>query len=237
MDVKYNWMRVFDFGIGTGRYMFLTIQAGSANIMRYAIKNGGSEQQVSFTYTLPLNTWTHFAVTQSGNTCTLYINGTAVASNTGVSIKPSTIGSTNLNYLGKSQFNDPMFKGSIDGFKIYSRALSASEIQSFTTNQTARKENAGTAEQDGRSGTDTLVNNTRIYPNPVADNRFTIATNTALIGKEVQLKLIDLMGRTVYSGSLKNNAGYIDVVLSQPLAMGIYTLVLNNRYSGKVVIK
>jgi gliding motility-associated-like protein len=33
------------------------------------------------------------------------------------------------NYLGKSQFSaDPMFKGSIDGFKIYSRALSATEI-------------------------------------------------------------------------------------------------------------
>ncbi len=128
MDAKANWMRVFDFGTGTSKYMFLSIQAGSTNIMRYAIKNGGSEQQVSFNYNLPLNTWTHFAVTQSGNTCTLYINGTAVASNTNVTIKPSTIGSTNQNYLGKSQFNDPMFKGSIDDFKIYSKALSAAEI-------------------------------------------------------------------------------------------------------------
>lgn len=128
MDVKSNWMRVFDFGTGTSKYMFLSIQAGSANIMRYAIKNGGSEQQVSFNYNLPLNTWTHFAVTQSGNTCTLYINGTAVASNTNVTIKPMTIGSTNLNYLGKAQFNDPLFRGSIDEFKIYNRALSAAEI-------------------------------------------------------------------------------------------------------------
>jgi autotransporter-associated beta strand protein len=128
MDAKSNWMRVFDFGTGTSKYMFLSIQAGSANIMRYAIKNGGSEQQLSFNYNLPLNTWTHFAVTQSGNTCTLYINGTAVASNTNVTIKPTTIGSTNLNYLGKAQFNDPMFRGSIDEFKIYSRALNATEI-------------------------------------------------------------------------------------------------------------
>ncbi|MFP3813815.1 LamG-like jellyroll fold domain-containing protein, partial [Bacillus sp. SIMBA_005] len=81
MDTKSNWMRVFDFGTGTTKYMFLTIQAGGANVMRYAIKNGGTEQAVSFNYTLPLNTWTHFAVTQSANTCTLYINGTAVASN------------------------------------------------------------------------------------------------------------------------------------------------------------
>ena len=128
MDAKANWMRVFDFGTGTSKYMFLTIQAGTANIMRYAIKNGGSEQQVSYNYTLPLSTWTHFAITQSGNTCSMYINGALVATNTGVTIKPSTIGSTNLNYLGKAQFNDPMFKGSIDEFKISNRALSAAEI-------------------------------------------------------------------------------------------------------------
>ncbi len=128
MDVKTNWMRVFDFGTGTSKYMFLSIQAGTANVMRYAIKNGGSEQQVNYNYTLPLNTWTHFAITQSGNTCSMYINGALVSTNTAVTIKPSTIGSTNQNYLGKSQFNDPLLKGSIDEFKIYSRALSATEI-------------------------------------------------------------------------------------------------------------
>ena len=145
MDAKSNWMRVFDFGTGTSKYMFLTIQAGTANIMRYAIKNGGAEQLVSFNYTLPLNTWTHFAITQSGSTCSMYINGALVATNTAVTIKPSTIGSTNLNYLGKSQFNDPMFKGSIDEFKIFGKALTASEIaasylsQTITMNATSQK--------------------------------------------------------------------------------------------------
>ena len=235
MDVKSNWMRVFDFGTGTSKYMFLTIQAGSANVMRYAIKNGGSEQQVSFNYTLPLNTWTHFAITQSGNTCTMYINGTAVATNTGVTINPSTIGSTTQNYLGKSQYNDPMFKGSMDGFKIYSRALSAAEIQNFTTNQIAQKADE-TLKSDWGSDR-ARVNNTLIYPNPVVDNRFTIATTSELIGKYVTLKLIDLMGRTVYSKTVKNDTGNVDVVLNQALPGGIYTLILNNQYSGKVIIK
>jgi hypothetical protein len=131
MDVKATWMRVFDFGVtatSPTKYMFLTIQAGT-NLMRYAIRNGGSEQVVNATYTLPLNTWTHFAITQSGNTCRMYINGTLVATNTGVTIKPSTMGITDRNYLGKSQFSaDAMFKGSIDEFKIYNRALGAAEI-------------------------------------------------------------------------------------------------------------
>jgi autotransporter-associated beta strand protein len=131
MDSLATWMRVFDFGTGTSKYFFLTVQAGIVSgkqTIRYAIKNSGSEQQVNFNYALALNTWTHFAVTQSGNTCSLYINGTLVASNTTVSIKPATIGSTNQNYIGKSQWNDPMFKGSIDEFKVYNRALTASEV-------------------------------------------------------------------------------------------------------------
>ncbi|MBA0884956.1 LamG-like jellyroll fold domain-containing protein [Flavobacterium undicola] len=236
MDVKSNWMRVFDFGTGTSKYMFLTIQAGTANIMRYAIKNGGSEQQVSFTYTLPLNTWTLFTITQSGNTCTLYINGTAVASNTGVTIKPSTIGSTTLNYLGKSQFNDNMFKGSIDKFKIFSRALSAEEIVA-EQNQLTQKNDNNTLKYDLSTNNDVIIKNTVIYPNPVVNNRFTIATNTELIGKEVQVKLVDFAGRTVYLKSIKNNTGTIDVVLNQTLLDGIYILILNNQYSAKVFIK
>ncbi|SFD49219.1 Por secretion system C-terminal sorting domain-containing protein [Chitinophaga sp. CF118] len=132
MDALSNWIRIFDFGTGTSKYLFLTVQGGTASgksIIRYAIKNGGAEQAVTYNYTLPLNTWTHFAVTQSGNTCSLYINGVLVASNTNVNIKPATLGSTNQNYIGKSQYSaDPMFKGAIDEFKIYSRALNAAEI-------------------------------------------------------------------------------------------------------------
>ncbi len=237
MDVKSSWMRVFDFGTGISKYMFLTIQAGSTNVMRYAIKNGGSEQQVSYIYTLPLSTWTHFAITQSGNTCTMYINGTAVASNTGVTIKPSTIGSTNLNYLGKSQFNDPMFKGSIDGFKIYSRALSATEIQNITINQIARNEGNSVFKNDLSSNNDEIIKNTVIYPNPVVNNKFVIVTNKELIGKEVEVKLFDFAGRIIYLKSIKNNTGVIDVLLNHALRDGVYILILNNQYSGKVFIK
>ncbi|MEO8238100.1 MAG: DUF4979 domain-containing protein [Flavobacterium sp.] len=229
MDALGNWMRVFDFGTGTNKYMFLTVQAGSANVMRYAVKNGGTEKQVSYTYTLPLATWTHFAVTQSGNTCTLYINGTAVASNTAFSIKPSNIGSTNQNYLGKSQFNDPMFKGAIDEFKIYNRALSAQEINTQSTLKITKP--------DALTEKDMTLKNTVIYPNPIVNNRFTVSTNTELIGKEVQVKLINFAGQTIYLKSVKNDTGNIDVVLNQILPGSTYILFLNNQYSGKVIVK
>ena len=141
MDAIGNWMRVFDFGNSTSQYMFLTVQAGTtivngvtSSIVRYAIKNGGGEINVSSPYAFPLNTWVHLAVTQSGNTASLYINGALKSTNTTINIKPSqltptgTTTGTTKNYLGKSQFNDPIFNGYIDEFKIYTRALSDAEI-------------------------------------------------------------------------------------------------------------
>lgn len=133
MDAISTWMRVFDFGNSTTQYMFLTVQAGvtsGKSTIRYAAKNGSAaEQDLNYNYTFPLNTWTYLALTRTGNTTTLYVNGTAAASSTNITINPSALGITALNYLGKSQFSgDPMFKGSIDNFKVYGRALSAAEI-------------------------------------------------------------------------------------------------------------
>ena len=45
-----------------------------------------------------------------------------------VTIKPSDF-KPNKNYIGKSQFADPLFNGLIDEFRVYNRALSADEIK------------------------------------------------------------------------------------------------------------
>jgi len=131
MDALSNWMRIFDFGTGTDNYMFLTPQAnvaGGKSTVRLGIKNGSGEQQLDYAFTWPLNTWTHLAITRSGNTANMYINGNLVATNPALTINPSDLGITNLNYIGKSQFNDPLLKGTVDEFKIYNRALSDSEV-------------------------------------------------------------------------------------------------------------
>lgn len=132
MTALSNWMRIFDFGTGTSNYMFLTPQssaAGGVSTIRYAIKDGGAEQTLSYGYTWPLNTWTHLAVTQSNDTVRLFINGSLVAATVGITIKPAGLGVTNLNYIGKSQFGaDPELRGSVDEFAIFNNALGAREI-------------------------------------------------------------------------------------------------------------
>ena len=86
-----------------------------------------------FNTAIPTGTWTHLALTLSGNTGTLYLNGQIVGSNTGVSLHPAGLGSTTQNYLGKSQYPDPALQGSLDDFRLYGRALSAAEVLALST--------------------------------------------------------------------------------------------------------
>ncbi|WP_187262022.1 cellulase family glycosylhydrolase [Pontibacter beigongshangensis] len=125
-----NWGRLFDFGNSTS-YMYLVPRNGTDGRVRYSIRNGSAPaQQINCAITLSTNTWVHIAVTLSGNVGIMYINGREVGRNNNMTLKPSDLGFTENNYIGKSQFpNDPNFRGLIDEFRIYSKALSPEDIQ------------------------------------------------------------------------------------------------------------
>ncbi|RYD23990.1 MAG: hypothetical protein EOP88_02010 [Verrucomicrobiaceae bacterium] len=128
-----NWQRIFDLGTGTDKYMFLSPAAGSGNA-RFAIKNGGGELTLDHNAPLPVNTWTHVAVTLSGNTGKLFINGVAVDTDNGININPIDLGTT-VNYLAKSQFAaDPLFAGVLDDVQFIDHALSDSAVLAMSTN-------------------------------------------------------------------------------------------------------
>lgn len=121
------WQRIFDFGDGSDRYLFLT-PSTSGGVLRFAIKNNGAEQVVSHTAALPVNAWSHVAITLSGNTARLYLNGVAVATNTALTLNPVDLGAK-YNYLGKSQFTvDPLFSGRLDDVRVHSSALTDAQI-------------------------------------------------------------------------------------------------------------
>jgi hypothetical protein len=130
------WSRVFDFGTGTSDYMFLTLSAGGGPL-RFAIttSGNGAEQQINAPGTLPLNTWSHVAVTLSGNTGTLYVNGQPVGTNTNMTLTPAALGATSNNWIGRSQFADPFLAATVDDFQIYDHALSAADIAALAGGQ------------------------------------------------------------------------------------------------------
>ncbi len=127
-----TWSRVFDFGTGTTVNMFLTVSAGTAP--RFAITTGGggaAEQVINATSPLPAGQWTHLAVTLSGNTGRLYVNGVEVGTNANMTLRPSSLGQTTQNWIGRSQYGDPNLNGTVDDFQIHDRALSADEVMAL----------------------------------------------------------------------------------------------------------
>jgi endoglucanase len=173
-----NWNRLFDFGSGTTTNMFLTPQNGGDGRVRFAIttNGGGSEQQINCSSTMSAGVWYQVAVTLNGNTGILYVNGLPVGTNNAMTLRPSSLGSTASNYIGRSQYPDPYLDGLIDEFRIYSVGLSAAEIaataalgpdQLLSTNSPAM----GLA----RTGTNLTVSW------PLANAGFTVQSRTDLV--------------------------------------------------------
>ncbi len=131
LEALSNWTRIFDFGSDTNYYMFLTPQNGADGHYRFAIKNGGTEQHINCSVAPIIGTWTHVAVTLNGTVGVLYINGQEVGRNDAMTINPSMLGKTTQNYIGKSQYPDPLLSAAIDEFRIYENALTANEIASL----------------------------------------------------------------------------------------------------------
>ena len=72
-------------------------------------------------------------MTLSGGTGRMYVNGDEVASNPNMTLTPADMGNTTQDYIGRSQYPDPLLNASVDDFQIYDRALSAGEISALQT--------------------------------------------------------------------------------------------------------
>ena len=127
-----QWSRIFDFGSGTGSYMFLTPRS-SAGGLRFAITTGGAgaEQTINASSPLATGAWKHVAVSVAAGTGILYVDGVEVARGS-ITLNPSSLGGTAGTFIGKSQYaGDPLLNGQVDQLRIYSRALAAADVRSL----------------------------------------------------------------------------------------------------------
>ena len=125
-----DWERVFDFGNGMRQYLFLTPRAARGGLAFTISNNGGyGSQTVSTPTPLATGRWVHVAVTLSGSTATLYVDGSQVGANTAMTRAPFRLDSTESNWLGRSQYPaDPYFNGKVDDFRIYNGAMTAEQV-------------------------------------------------------------------------------------------------------------
>jgi hypothetical protein len=126
-----QWGRGFDFGTDATNNFFFTPHSGFGDSrVRITLGGNGNEMGTAGAGLLDNNV-THMiaaVLDQTGSSISYYIDGTLSQSAT---LKPGTlIGlGTTSNYLGRSQYNaDPGFVGTIDEFRIYDTARTASQI-------------------------------------------------------------------------------------------------------------
>ncbi len=133
-DTLSSWARIFDFGSESDPpypNFFLTLNSGNNNL-RLAFEAGGSSSDKSLLdagNVLQTGQWQHMAVVIDGTKATLYLNGEEIAQSSDFRFVPMLITNMTRNMLGKSNYTaDSYFDGGMDDFRIYNRALSASEI-------------------------------------------------------------------------------------------------------------
>jgi len=135
LNVSATWIRLFDFGTGRDQYMYLTLRTGRGGVrFTMSLNSGPGEQSIEDPNPMPTGKWVHVAVTLSGSTGTLYVNGVAVGTNAALLYAPFRLGNTDRNYIGRSQYpTDPYLDALIDDFRIYWGALGANEIAGLLT--------------------------------------------------------------------------------------------------------
>jgi len=97
-----------------------------ANVPANTIRVGAGDMNLRGPGALPLNTWTHVAITYNGSVQSLFVNGVRVAQRAQTGNIVAANGALRIG--GDSTFANEFFKGLIDEVRIYNRARTAAQI-------------------------------------------------------------------------------------------------------------
>ncbi|MGF2686894.1 LamG-like jellyroll fold domain-containing protein [Marinobacter sp. DUT-3] len=139
LDEAKPWQRLFDIGADTLRFMTLVPYNDSEQVCFIITKLGVGKghDHISLDDRLcggspVIGEWMHLAITLSGQTAVLYVNGEAVARHESIRPTPAQLGVLDQAWLGRSQFEaDPFLGGRVDDVRLYSGALTAEEVKAL----------------------------------------------------------------------------------------------------------
>jgi hypothetical protein len=124
-----KWHRIFDFGTGAPSNNILAgqnVNTGNLEIHAYVATSWSS---LTFTNGWTTNTWQHFCGVISGKSIVGYYNGMASGTLVSEVAFAGYAYPADTAWIGRSHWvADDLYKGYIDEFRVYNRALSAAEV-------------------------------------------------------------------------------------------------------------
>ncbi|MDH4263207.1 MAG: DUF1554 domain-containing protein [Spirochaetia bacterium] len=148
------------------------------------------------TYTLPLNAWTHIAVSLNGTTSTMYVNGKTVALAGDCAALSVETGNPPINIGYRPDPNDPgHFPGKIDDVRIYNNALTAAQVRQLAvqvpTGLVARYDFTGDANDvsgwGNNAGSATATATTDRFTQASSAYNFAKASNQSIVVPHTQI--------------------------------------------------
>lgn len=142
-DPRENWLAAFFFGSknsskGTpANYYYFVPCEKQHNTLKLVMTNSLNEDNPSSTekgFRESENTenyvgkWTHYAIVIQPTSLECYINGEYIGKQE-VARKVSDFGTGLQSYIGKSNYDDPLYKGDFKDFRVYKNALNEAQIR------------------------------------------------------------------------------------------------------------
>jgi hypothetical protein len=140
-----TWARLFDFGSnqggpgtggagGTGgnglTWNYLCLSDGSGHY-HGDLQSPTSGESIILGTSPTAGIYHHlvFTVDAVAKTAALYDDGAIISYETNFTVTPQEVGHTFNDYIGRSQFPDPYYNGSIDEFRIYNNAVTPVQVE------------------------------------------------------------------------------------------------------------
>ena len=132
-SVNGSWSRIFDFGNGPSSDNNLLTHFGVSGALQHHKYCSATNFPFQFPDPITLGRWRHVCIVNQGTNWTYFDNGSFVDTQQSCSLNDVALSS---NFLGRSNWPiDRLLQGRIGVFQIYSRALSASEVETIYTDR------------------------------------------------------------------------------------------------------